>query len=106
MMLGCWIVMWTHPTWLCNTHQPTDFFVGGLCKASYQQSPAPVLRSAPLRVIHLVSVLQDTHSCWHGFDVDAMWKDLNRLAATIAAEREAKRAAAEAEGRPMPPDEH
>lgn len=49
---------------------------------------------------------KDTHSCWHGFNVAAMWEDLTRLAATIAAEREAKRAAAEAAGRPLSPDEH
>jgi hypothetical protein len=57
-------------------------------------------------VLDLALALQDTHSCWHSFDVAAMWEDLNRLAATIAAEREAKRAAAEAAGRPLSPDEH
>lgn len=43
-------------------------------------------------------VPQDTHGCWVNFDVDAMWEDLNRLAATVAAEREAKKAAALAAG--------
>jgi hypothetical protein len=45
-------------------------------------------------------VLQDEHSCWVNFDVDAMWADLNKLSATIAAEREAKKAAAVAAGDP------
>jgi hypothetical protein len=28
------------------------------------------------------SLLQDAHTCWHGFDAAAMWEDLNQLAAT------------------------
>lgn len=50
-----------------------------------------------LQCLHVISrccvcLEQDEHSCWQGFDAAAMWNNLNLLAATIAAEREAKTA--------------
>lgn len=55
----------------CTDHTPSAAF------------PARVFPPVFLR-------LQDAHSCWEGFDVAAMWDGLNKLNATIAAERQAK----------------
>ncbi|WIA24098.1 hypothetical protein OEZ85_013701 [Tetradesmus obliquus] len=49
---------------------------------------------------------KDTHTCWTGFDPAKMWEDLNALTATLAAEKAAKRAAAEAAGQTLPENGH
>uniref|UniRef100_A0A383VBC9 3-ketoacyl-CoA synthase n=1 Tax=Tetradesmus obliquus TaxID=3088 RepID=A0A383VBC9_TETOB len=49
---------------------------------------------------------KDPHTCWTGFDPAKMWEDLNALTATLAAEKAAKRAAAEKAGQTLPEDGH
>lgn len=51
-----------------------------------------------INVSYTLFTQQDKHTCWRDFDVAAMWEDLNRLSATIAAEKAAKQAAAAAAG--------